>query len=845
MPTDEPGSGRGVRARAPRGSLGSRHGEPAARPCLATVLIDRRSATQDLTLTYAVPERLRDRLRPGHPVLVPLRRERAVAYVLEVDAAPLPDGTHTRDLIDVVEDAPDIPAELLDLAQWVAAETRSGLAAAARMLVPEGAAPTVVREYAHVPRQAAALSLFDEPAGEGPIETTLRQAGRPMTADELCTRVGRPVDASELEALERASVIRSVWGIRAARVRPRRVPAVELAIDPAEAGRLADEVAERAQRQAEVLFELCRAGGPVPLSRLDKQRSAVSVLVERGWLRRVEVDIHRRPLPVGSLGRGAAHATLSAGQQEALDAILEGVTAGAHGTVLLHGITGSGKTEVYLRAIQQVVARGRTAIALVPEISLTPQTQALFSRRFPDATAVLHSGLSSGERLDEWYRIRRGEVSVVLGARSAIFAPIQNLGLVVIDEEHETSYKQDRAPRYHAREVARRRAEQSGAVLVLGSATPSLESTYEANQGRCRRVVLPERVGGGALPTVDIIDMRQEKADHRRTMLGSRLVAEIGARLERGEQTILFLNRRGYSPFIMCRQCGHAWRCPECDVSLTFHMEEKVLRCHHCDWSAAAPAECDQCGSIHVAFFGTGTERVEQEVSEHFPQARLLRMDRDTVTTKGAHARILAQFARGDADILMGTQMIAKGLDFPEVTLVGVVLADTGLGFPDFRAAEHTFQLLSQVGGRSGRGAKAGSVLIQTFRPDHYAVVCAAQHDYDGFAEQELRSREPFGYPPFRRLANLVTSDEDEARAEADAGACAEAFEKVASVASDVSVLGPAPAPLRRLRGRFRWHVEVLAPREALGAVVDEAFGRLDAAVGDRVVVDIDPVSTL
>jgi len=307
-----------------------------------------------------------------------------------VDAAPLPDGTHTRDLIDVVEDAPDIPAELLDLAQWVAAETRSGLAAAARMLVPEGAAPTVVREYAHVPRQAAALSLFDEPAGEGPIETTLRQAGRPMTADELCTRVGRPVDASELEALERASVIRSVWGILAARVRPRRVPAVELAIDPAEAGRLADEVAERAQRQAEVLFELCRAGGPVPLSRLDKQRSAVSVLVERGWLRRVEVDIHRRPLPVGSLGRGAAHATLSAGQQEALDAILEGVTAGEHGTVLLHGITGSGKTEVYLRAIQQVVARGRTAIALVPEISLTPKTQALFSRRFPDATAVLH-----------------------------------------------------------------------------------------------------------------------------------------------------------------------------------------------------------------------------------------------------------------------------------------------------------------------------------------------------------------------------------------------------------------------------------------------------------------------
>ncbi|HQK92870.1 MAG TPA: primosomal protein N' [Armatimonadota bacterium] len=817
----------------------------AARPCFATVLISRRSATQDLTLTYAVPERLRGRLRPGVPVLVPLRRGRAVAHVLEVDSEAPPEGTRARDLIDVVEDAPDIPAELLDLAQWVAAETRSSLAVAARMLVPEGAAPTVVREYAHVPRPSAALSLFDEPAGEGPVETALRQAGRPMAVDELAARVGRPIDAPELEALERAGVVRSVWGLRSARVRPRRVPAVELAIAPEEAVQLADEVAGRAQRQAEVLFELCRSGGPVPLSRLDKQRSAVAVLVERGWLRRVEVDIRRRPTPSGSVARGAANATLSPGQQEALGAILEGISSGTHGTVLLHGITGSGKTEVYLRAIEQVVAGGRTAITLVPEISLTPQTQALFSRRFPDATAVLHSGLSSGERLDEWYRIRRGEVSVVLGARSAIFAPIENLGLLVIDEEHETSYKQDRAPRYHAREVARRRAERAGAVLVLGSATPSLETTYEANQGRCRRVVLPERVGGGTLPTVDIVDMRQEKADQRRTMLGSRLVEEIGARLERGEQTILFLNRRGYSPFIMCRQCGHAWRCPECDVSLTFHMEEKVLRCHHCDWSAAAPTECDQCGSIHVAFFGTGTERVEQEVSELFPQARLLRMDRDTVTSKGAHARILAQFARGDADILMGTQMIAKGLDFPEVTLVGVVLADTGLGFPDFRAAEHTFQLLSQVSGRSGRGAKAGRVLIQTFRPDHYAVVCAAQHDYDGFAERELRSREPFGYPPFRRLANLVTSDDAEARAEADATACAEAFENVARSAESVTVLGPAPAPLRRLRGRFRWHVEVLAPRDALGAVVDEALGRLDAAVRDRVVVDIDPVSTL
>ena len=814
------------------------------RPEYATVLMDRRTAQQDLTLTYRIPEALRGQLRPGLPVVAPLRRERATGYVLRVSYEPEgPADAHYRDLIGVIDDAPDIPEPLLALAHWIAAEYHSPLAYAARLLVPEGASPRVVRQFTRAPRPSDGLSLFGDEPPVSDIEAALSEG--PLSLADLSRALGREVASEDMDALERRGIVYVSHTLEHARTRERFAQGVELTISRAEAEAEAELLARRARRQAEVLRVLVREDGPVALRSLGTATPVISGLVGRGFIRRVQIAVRRRPRATHGIGRDAAGFTLTPAQSEALTAIVGAVDAGLHEVVLLHGVTGSGKTEVYLRAIEHAVRQGKRAIVLVPEIALTPQTQALFSRRFPGDTAVLHSGLSPGERLDEWYRIRRGECSVVLGARSAVFAPLEDVGLIVVDEEHETSYKQDRVPRYHARDVARERARQAGAVVVLGSATPSLETTHAANTGDYLRIRLINRVAGAELPSVEIVDMRREKAERKRVMLSERLIATMGERLERQEQIILFLNRRGYSPFLLCRQCGASWRCPNCDISLTFHKYDHTLRCHHCDLERPAPTVCENCESPFVLFQGTGTERVHAEVQEFFPGARILRMDRDTVSTRGAHARILSAFARGEADILTGTQMIAKGLDFPRVTLVGVILADTGLGFSDFRAAEYTFQLLTQVSGRAGRSDLGGQVVIQTFRPDHYAIKLAARHDYEAFAERELANRAEKGYPPYRRFANLMAVDKNEATAQAVTEACGEALRVEAGRTDDVTVLGPAPAPLRRINAIYRWHVSLFAPEDRLQPVLSAALAQMEPSMRDRVIVDIDPSSTL
>lgn len=520
-------------------------------------------------------------------------------------------------------------------------------------------------------------------------------------------------------------------------------------------------------------------------------------------------------------------------------------------TILLKGVTGSGKTEIYLQAIRKVIAGGGVAIVLIPEISLTPQTINRFKSRFGDQVAVLHSQLSAGERFDEWRRIKEGAAQIVVGARSAIFAPVKNLELIVIDEEHETTYKQENHPKYHAREAAIKRANAHQAVTLLGTATPSLESYYRTQQGDYKLLTLPDRIDDRPLPEVEIIDMREELKAGNRTMVSRQLKTELEKRLEAGEQSIIFLNRRGFSTFVQCRECGYVMECEHCDISLTYHEREQILKCHYCNYTTKVPDVCPDCGSKYIKHFGIGTQQVEEVLSEIFPTAEVVRMDRDTTTRKGSYRKILSRFKQGEIDILVGTQMVAKGHDYPNVTLVGVITADTALNLPDFRASERTFQLLAQVAGRTGRGDKGGEVVIQTYTPQHYSIQYAKEHDYQGFYNHEIVFREKSGYPPVGHLINLIVSDPEEEKT-------IQVAQKLGTIISskldtltnkEVELMGPVPASLAKLQGEYRWQL-LLKGRDLsqLREVMQEARKELEAANNFKSVkidIDVDPLRVL
>jgi primosomal protein N' (replication factor Y) len=557
----------------------------------------------------------------------------------------------------------------------------------------------------------------------------------------------------------------------------------------------------------------------------------------------------------------APQLTPTVAQQQSLAELLRALHTAKPGTApppfLLHGVTGSGKTLIYIELLRAARQRGLGAIVLVPEIALTPQTVARFRSHFGDSIAVLHSALSDGERYDAWHALHEGEKRIAIGARSAIFAPVSNLGAIVVDEEHESSYKQSESIRYHARELAIVRARLTGAVCVLGSATPALESWHNAQRGKFRLLTLPERVEGRPLPPVRVVDLRRKTKSETPSSdapaagsLSQPLVEAIHDRLARQEQVILLLNRRGYATFVQCRECGAVWQCKQCNVSLTYHRSRRRLVCHYCFHEEATPAFCVSCGSGDIAFRGVGTEQVEREVVETYPTARISRMDVDTTSAKWAHHDILARVERREVDILLGTQMIAKGLDFPTVTLVGVVNADVAMNLPDFRAAERTFQLLTQVAGRAGRGPRGGEVIIQTALPEHYAIRCALEHDYRSFAERELEERKAPQYPPHVRLTNVVISGAEETAVQEQAeGAAAWTREVISAAGNLVELTGPAPCPIDRIRGRWRWHFLLRAQRvPALASVCRQLFLRYDPKSGRadlRFIIDRDPVTLL
>jgi primosomal protein N' (replication factor Y) (superfamily II helicase) len=593
-----------------------------------------------------------------------------------------------------------------------------------------------------------------------------------------------------------------------------------------------------AHRQQALLDAL--TAGPVTMGELNAALGSVAQTVKRlEDAGAVKVTVRRRFRDPEMRERSAPrHDELSAGQRSALDAI----AAAAPGEcVLLHGVTGSGKTEVYMRAIDDELSHGRSAIVLVPEIALTPQTVGRFRSRFGARIAVLHSRLSAGERLDQWDRIASGEARVAIGARSALFAPIPDLGLVVIDEEHETSYKQSSAPRYHARDVARHLVKARGARLVLGSATPSMETLHSCRQGETNCVVMDERVGGGVLPQVEVADMGQEFLNGNRSIFSARLAAELRAVAERKEKAVLLLNRRGFASFLLCRECGHVPGCERCSTSLTFHESGSLLACHHCGARSTAPAACPECGSPYLRRFGAGTQRVAAEVAALVPGLPVVRMDADTTSAKGGHEHRLAEFELLESAVLVGTQMVAKGLDYPEVTLVGVISADTTLHLPDVRSGERTFQLLEQVAGRAGRGDRPGRVIVQTYWPEHPAITAVALHDPSLFYISEDADRTALMFPPHGRMANIIMTSRSLVSVRARSAEVAEALTAVLPEAWEV--LGPVPAPLSRVKDRHRWHVLVKAPPGApVPDIVRRGLGSLKKSHDVTVAVDIDPL---
>jgi len=584
--------------------------------------------------------------------------------------------------------------------------------------------------------------------------------------------------------------------------------------------------------------------GPVTTAELAAEipgaRSAVGALEKAGAVTVREQRTYR--LPSASTSRARRH-SLTGEQTAAARAIEERRRRGG-GVVLVEGITGSGKTEVYLTAIERALADGGSAIVLVPEIALTPQTVGRFRARLGDDVAVIHSRLSVGERFDQWQLALEGAVRVVVGARSALFAPVRDLSLVVIDEEHEPSYKQGQSPRYHARDVAERLCAQRGATLVLGSATPSMESLYRAEVGTYSHVRLSRRVGGGTPSPVEVVDMTAEFADGNRSIYSLRLQRALAEVAERGEKAVLFLNRRGFASFLLCRECGYVPGCDSCSVSLTYHERSGRLQCHHCGSTHSVPVTCPRCGSAYLRRFGAGTERAEADLRALLPDLPIVRMDADTTSRKGGHEEALLAFERHGSAVLLGTQMIAKGLDYPDVTLVGVLNADTSMHIPDFRAAERTYQLLEQVAGRAGRGPKGGGVIIQTYWPDHPAVLAVASGSGEALYAHERAERAVLGFPPYGRLVNVVISGPAQAEVERTARAAVAALNDW--VGQSGSVVGPSPAPIARLKGHWRWHAVVKAPlgSHVIGSV-GSALATVRTPAGITLIADVDPVSML
>ena len=806
---------------------------------------------QDLTFSYAIPVRLQSLAQRGSRVLAPLGQGTREGVIVDLmDEPDLPDDSiEIKNLTDCLDDTPTFSDELLTLTKWMSEYYLSSWGEALRCAAP---AAVRTRQNRVVHLLATDEQIADmRQSRQTEILSVLREEDG-LSLHQIVRRMGVGISKlrQALSALQEKGLVELRSNIQS-KARPQTISVVSLAKPVSEVQEQISVLESRAPKQAEMLRILLDCNDETLTTteltkRADTSLSGLQSLEGKGLISLESVQIVRNPLSLDPVAP-TQPLTLNPDQTTALQAIQGAIDSDRRELFLLHGVTGSGKTEVYMQAMASVLDQGKRVIVLVPEISLTPQTVSRFVGRFGSRVAVLHSNLSDGERYDQWQQIKSGDADIVVGPRSAIFAPFPNLGLIVIDEEHETSYKQDAAhPFYHARDVAVKRSELGGCPLILGSATPSLESFYHAQQGEYTLLKLPSRVSNIEMPPVEIVDMREELKRGNRTIFSTSLRTAIEERLTQKEQIILFLNRRGFSTHVFCRACGYVERCDHCSISLTFHFHTKRMGCRHCGYERPTPQVCPECGSVYIRYFGLGTEQVEQEVVKAFPKARVKRMDADSTTRKDAHQQILDVFKAGEIDILVGTQMIAKGLDFPNVTLVGVISADTALNLPDFRAGERAFNLLTQVAGRSGRSEAGGNVIVQTYMPEHYSIQAAEGHDYLRFYREEIGYREALLYPPLSHAATILLRGEVEAEVIQTANHLLDQLEvfKVDRFPS-VEIRGPVPAPLARIRNKFRWHFllrseDVGELRELIQCAVTET-----SPTNIDLIVDIDPISVL
>lgn len=803
----------------------------------------------DQVFSYSIPENLLDAALPGRRVSVAFTNRRMTGLITALsDTCPV---ERYRPLLDVLDHEPVLDATLLELTGWIGryylcpwgeaikAALPAGLLSESEQIVSrDGPCPpeSMDRLRRTAPRQAELLAQVPE------------QGAVTLSSLRRRTRIRQPFAA--LRGLEAKGLVSITIGESGGAPGIRYETWVELIPSKEEAARIVSRLIPRATRQASCINLLARHDGRLTTEQLRHlgkiERDVVRRLEKKGLVSLHEVESIRDPYRDAELP-DPAEVDPTSEQAEALREIHGAIGDGAFKSLLLYGVTGSGKTHVYVKSIEKTLEAGKSAIVLVPELALTPQAVRQFRAHFGDLVTVLHSGLSPGERYDSWRRTRAGDYRIVVGARSAVFAPLSNLGLIVIDEEHEPSYKQfDDPPLYHARDVAIVRARMVNAVTVMGSATPSLETYANTRSGKFACCRLTRRVDQRPLPGVRIVDMREERRLGRLSVFSSPLASRIKDRLDRKEQIILFLNRRGFSPFVQCYDCGHSVSCPHCSVTMTYHADSLFMRCHYCDHRDQAPEVCPKCRSGSIGYRGVGTQRVEEELKDRYPEARIVRMDMDTTSRKGAHQDIFHRVLNHEADILLGTQMVAKGFDFPNVTLVGVISADTSLNLPDFRASERTFQLLTQVAGRTGRGKLGGEVIVQTYSQGHHSIASAQTHDYESFFTREIADRKALSYPPFGRMVGMLFQGEQDDYVMREARRFADLMRKQPGA---LNILGPAPPVIARVRNQYRWQIVARSSHSTrLRDAVRRVRQHWERAADNRRVhlkVDVDPVGLM
>lgn len=761
---------------------------------IAKVIVDVPAKNVDFTFDYLIPERLAPIIQIGVRVIVPFGPRTIQGYVMEIaeEADPELDLEKLKEIKEIQDIKPELTPELVDLSEWY-----GKYHVTKRISILEAMLPSAIKaKYTKVFEM-----VEDELLPEDLLKKFDREGHYAYKAAQQNGDLDRLVPLMEEDAVREVTLLSQNTKKktqRAIRIAPEHNPDDVLAM------------LEKHPKQYDVYaYLLDDQNRDVPLKEIEEaglSQSSVKTLEKNGFIEKYDAIVERDPY-ASRIFEQEEKRQLTPGQQEAYDAIKKVIDEEKQETFLLHGVTGSGKTEVYLQTIEAVLQQDKQAMMLVPEIALTPQMVLRFKKRFGDEVAVLHSALSKGERYDEWQKIRDGRARVSVGARSSVFAPFTNLGMIIIDEEHEATYKQEDYPRYHAKDIALWRSEYHQCPLILGSATPSLETYARAEKGVYHLLSLPERVNNQPLPAINIVDMREELAEGNRSMFSTSLRAAIEERLARNEQIVLFLNQRGYSSFVLCRDCGHVPQCPNCDISLTYHKSSDQLKCHYCGYQETPPNKCPNCESEHIRQMGTGTQKVEELLNREFEDAKIIRMDADTTSRKGAHEKLLNDFGEGKGDILLGTQMIAKGLDFPNITLVGVLNADTMLNLPDFRASERTFQLLTQVAGRAGRHEKEGEVIIQTYNPDHYAIQDVQLNDYLSFYHKEMKYRQIGKYPPYYFLINFTISHVNMKEVMQAANHVHQIL--LQHLTDRALVLGPSPAALARINREYRFQVLV------------------------------------